>query len=273
MKTPALTFAVIAIILAFCTSLRAQGAAPAITGADAKATPMASKATGEIADAAKKFLAKLDEAQRAKVAYGFKDDEQRKRWSNLPTSFVKRAGLRMGDLTPPQRDAAMAVVAAALSAQGYEKVLQIMGGDETLKKNDRGGRGGQPGGGPGGPGLGGSGRGGPGSGGPGGATFGRDEYYISFLGLPSASAPWMIQFGGHHLAINITLVGEQGTLAPSHTAAQPAVYEIEGKTVRPLGRETEKGFALFSSLDEAQRKQAVIGAEMHDLVLGPGRDG
>ena len=43
----------------------------------------------------------------------------------------------------------------------------------------------------------------------------------------------MIQFGGHHLGLNITLTGEQRTLAPSHTGAQPAIYEIEGKTVPP----------------------------------------
>ena len=83
----------------------------------------------------------------------------------------------------------------------------------------------------------------------------------------------MIQFGGHHLGINITLVGERGTLAPSHTGAQPAIYEIEGKTVRPLGRETDKAFALMTSLDETQRKQAVLGYQMRDLALGPGRDG
>jgi hypothetical protein len=60
---------------------------------------------------------------------------------------------------------------------------------------------------------------------------------------------------------------------PATPGAQPAFYELEGKTVRPLGRETEKSFALVGSLDEAQRKQAVLGFEMHDLVLGPGRDG
>ena len=37
--------------------------------------------------------------------------------------------------------------------------------------------------------------------------FGLDEYYIALLGKPSTSAPWMIQFGGHHLAINVTIVG------------------------------------------------------------------
>jgi len=204
-------------------------------------SPTTGKATGEITAAAKKFLATLDESQRGKAVFDFKDDAQRKRWSNLPTTMVKRAGLRMGDLTKSQRDGAMAVLAAALSAQGYEKVLQIVEGDEQLKKS-----GGQ-------------------------TMFGRDEYYLSFLGQPSTE-PWMIQFGGHHLALNITLIGEHGTLTPSHTGAQPALYQLEGKTVRPLGREIDKAFALVTSLDDTQRKQAVLGFEMHDLVLGPGRD-
>src|SRR5215471_18233000 len=201
--------------------------------------------TAGIVAGAKNFLATLDDAQRSKVVFDFKDEAQRKRWSNLPTAIFKREGLRMGDLTQAQRDAALAVLAAALSPQGYEKVLQIVEGDEVLKNTDGGGR----------------------------LIFGRDQYYIAFLGQPSAIEPWMIQFGGHHLALNVTLVGEQGTLAPSHTGAQPAIYELEGKTVRPLGRETDKAFALMNSLDEAQRKQAVLGVQMHDLVLGPGRDG
>jgi hypothetical protein len=199
----------------------------------------------EIVAAANKFLVLLDEGQRGKVAFDFKDEEQRKRWSNLPTAMVKRAGLRMGDLTAAQRGGAMNVLAAALSPQGYEKVVQIVQGDEVLKKGDSGGR----------------------------AMFGQDEYYISFLGRPSATDPWMIQFGGHHLGLNITLAGEQGTLAPSHTGAQPALYEMEGKTVRPLGREADKALTLLDSLDEAQRKQAVLGFQVRDLVLGPGRDG
>src|SRR5580692_10439731 len=81
----------------------------------AQGTPLTTSTTGEITGAAKKFLATLDDAQRGKVLYDFKDSAQRKRWSNLPTSFVKRGGLRLGDLTKSQREAAMAVVAAALS--------------------------------------------------------------------------------------------------------------------------------------------------------------
>jgi hypothetical protein len=250
--------------------------------------PAAGRGTEAAADAAKKFLATLDDAQRGKGVFDFKDEAQRQRWSNLPPGIFQRAGLRMGDLTAPQRDAAMAVLAAVLSPQGYEKVVQIVEADEVLKgggggRGGPGGRGaggqGGGGGGPGGPGGPGGGRGGPaggrgGPGGPGGGPgFGRDNYYISFLGQPSATEPWMIQFGGHHLGLNITLAGLHGTLAPSHTGAQPAIYEIEGKTVRPLGREADKSFALVNALDETQRKQAILGFQMRDLVLGPGRDG
>ena len=105
------------------------------------------------------------------------------------------------------------------------------------------------------------------------STFGEDEYYLAFLGVPSVSAPWMLQFGGHHLAINMTLAGRRATLAPSLTAAQPASYSFEGRTVRPLGAENDRAFALMATLDAAQRSQAILGYGVSDLVLGPGQDG
>jgi hypothetical protein len=124
-------------------------------------------------------------------------------------------------------------------------VLEIVAGDEALKAAS-GGR---------------------------GAMFGRDLFYISILGKPSVKDPWMLQFGGHHLALNITMVGREGILTPSLTAAQPAKYTVDGKTVRPLGAENDKAFALINALDEGQRKQAILNYKVADLVLGPGKDG
>jgi hypothetical protein len=103
--------------------------------------------------------------------------------------------------------------------------------------------------------------------------FGRDLYYLSFLGTPSEQVPWMLQFGGHHLALNITIDAGQGILTPTLTGAQPALYTAGGKTVRPLGQESDKALALFNSLDEGEKKQAVLSYELADLVLGPGQDG
>ena len=205
---------------------------------------MAQTATSRIATAAKTFLSTLDQKQRQSVLFAFDDDTQRARWSNLPTSFVPRAGLSLKEMNPAQRAAAMALVASALSPRGFEKVQQIMEGDEVNKTKE----GNNP-------------------------IFGKDLYYISILGTPSEKDPWMLQFGGHHLALNITIAGERGILTPTLTGAQPALYTLNGKTVRPLGQESDKAFALLNALDESQRKQAILSYRLADLVLGPGQDG
>ncbi len=197
-----------------------------------------------IVSAAQAFLSTLDEKQRQGVSFAFDDEKQRVRWSNLPTSFVRRSGIRLGDLNDGQRTALMALIASVLSPRGFEKVQQIMEGDEVLRTN----AGGNP-------------------------IFGKDLYYISILGTPSESEPWMLQFGGHHLALNITIAGARGILTPTLTGAQPALYTLNGKTVRPLGQESDKAYALLGSLDESQRKQAVLDYRVADLVLGPGQDG
>ena len=264
--------------------------------------------TSQVVEAANAFLATLDEKQRAKVMYPFDDARQRARWSNFPTGFVPRGGLSLREMSEGQRAAALALVASVLSRKGFEKVEQIREADEAFKLNDHGrpppgsGQGGDRGGppfgdrkdGPGGPPSGNDqdrDRGGPpfgdgkdhGQAGPppggfppggdGGALFGKDLYYLSFLGAPSGKDPWMLQFGGHHLALNITLAGERGVLTPTLTGAQPATFTMHGQTVRPLGQENDQAFALLNALEVNQREQAVLKYRVADLVLGPGHDG
>jgi hypothetical protein len=205
---------------------------------------VAQTTASRIASSANAFLATLDAKQRQGVLFAFDDQQQRVRWSNLPTSMVKRAGLSMGSLSAAQRTAAMALVASVLSKRGYEKVQQIVEADETLKRNEKNN-----------------------------PMFGEDLYYISILGTPSEKDPWILQFGGHHLAINVTIAGERGILTPTLTGAQPALYTVNGKTIRPLGQESDKALALLNALDENQKKQAILGFRLADLVLGPGQDG
>jgi Protein of unknown function (DUF3500) len=203
-------------------------------------------ATTKTVAAAEAFLAELTDAQRSKCVFAYTDDAQRKNWSNLPTGIYRRAGLRFGDFNKRQKNAALAVLAAALSPRGYQKAMEIVTGDQVLKES---------------------------GGGPGGLIFGEDEYYISFVGQPSVTSPWMIQFGGHHLALNVTIRGADGVLTPSHTAAQPATYTLNGKTVRPLGEESDAAFKLINALDATQQSKAILGSRFRDLVLGPGQDG
>lgn len=208
------------------------------------ATPAAAQApTSRIVSAANAFLSSLDQTQRSSVLFAFDDDAQRARWSNLPTAMSRRAGVKIGDMNAAQRDAAMNLLSTALSRRGFEKVLQIVEADEVLKNTQ------------------------------GRNIFGKDEYYFSILGTPSETTPWMLQFGGHHLGLNITIAGVQGALTPSMIGAQPAMYTMNGRTVRPLGQESDRAFALLNSLDDAQRRQAILGYRVADLVLGPGQDG
>lgn len=267
-----------ALLCVGCASQSATSRQPQTNNTTAAATQRVEPAkesdtTGKTVAAAKNFLATLDAEGRAKVSLPF-DDEHKTRWSNFPVGVVPRNGVRWGDLSVAQRDAALRLLSTALSARGLQKVKEIMEGDEVLKATDSGV---PPGGPPDGAPLSGAPPGGARPGGPGmgmgGPNFGRDNYYLAFLGTPSLTEPWMIQFGGHHLAINLTVVGKSNVMTPSLPAAQPAVYKLGGETVRPLGRENDKGFALVNSLDEAQRKQAILNYQVGDLVLGPGQDG
>jgi hypothetical protein len=90
----------------------------------------------------------------------------------------------MGDLTKPQREAVLAVLAAALSPQGYEKILQIVEADELLRKSS------------------------------GETIFGAMNIMSrSSANLPPPSRGWFSS-AATISASTFTLVGEQRTLAP-----------------------------------------------------------
>src|SRR3954462_10281857 len=84
--------------------------------------------TDRVVEAGNAFLITLSADERSKVTFPF-NSSQRTGWSNLPSPMFQRNGLRLGDLTTARRDAAMRLVAAALSSEGYRKVNEIMNGD------------------------------------------------------------------------------------------------------------------------------------------------
>ena len=214
-----------------------------------------SDTTQKAVSAANSFLAMLNDVQRAKVNLPL-NKTTRSNWSNLPTGArfqsgaTERNGLKFGVLTAAEQEAALALVRSTLSPAGYEKVINIVNGDEMLERETAPQRTAST-----------------------ATRFGRAEYYIAILGKPSVSDPWMIQFGGHHLAINVTVAGPANVLTPSHTGSQPTMYTFNGQTIRPLGHENDKAFALMNALSPAQQKQATLAYEVADVVSGPGHDG
>ncbi len=128
---------------------------------------IAQTTTSRIVGAANTFLATLGQKQRQCVLFAFDDEKQRVRWSNLPVAMVRRAGLSIRELNAPQRSAALALVSSVLSRRGFQKIEEIMEGDEVLRTRERNN-----------------------------PMFGKDLYFISILGTPSEKTPWMLQFGG-----------------------------------------------------------------------------
>src|SRR4051812_24541395 len=110
-----------------------------------------------IVAAADAFLATLDDTQRKKVVYAFNDADQRARWSNLPVAMVSRGGISLKEMTAPQKAAALKLLATTLSPAGYEKVQQIMEGDEINQQQSGRRNSSAP-------------------------MFGRDLFYLSMLG-------------------------------------------------------------------------------------------
>jgi hypothetical protein len=164
-------------------------------------------------------------------------------WSNFPVSITQRPGIELGSLNAKQRAAATHLLQLALSTKGYEKVQQIMGSDQALADA--------------------------------GTDFvaGKDHYLIGIFGTPDNTKSWMLEFGGHHLGLNVVIAGPKGALTPTLTGAQPAVYTSNGKTVRVLAQENDKAFELLNTLNETEQRKAILNYKIGDLVLGPGHDG
>lgn len=231
------TFFLLAVLLAGSTFAQDETATAEKTASQSTPAEVVAKA----AKAANAFLESLEQKQYEQAVYSFTDDKQRDNWSNLPVAMVPRGGLRWGDLTDKQKAAVMELLKATLSENGVQQVVDNMNGDEYLKLNSRRQ-----------------------------TSFGSDEYFVSILGEPSTTSPWMYQFGGHHLAINVTVVGENMTMSPSLTGGQPIDYEWEGKQIRQVADEEDAAYAFIASLTNDQKKKAVVAGKYGDIKFGPG---
>jgi hypothetical protein len=236
---------------------------------------LASPKVADVVEAGEAFLATLSEEQRA-IAQIELTPQLAVRWTNFPGGSNVRNGVFFRDLKPEQVEAALKVARIALGEEGFSRYQEVRAADDAFAKG-RGGRG------PGGPDqkkadgdparkkAGGVAKK---KGGGGGMNFGAMNYMIAFLGKPSKTTPWILQLGGHHLAINLYYKGASGAATPYHVAAQPTVWKDDrGKTHEPLAPMRESLHGLLNSLTPEQSKQAKLEARFNDVYVGPQKDG
>lgn len=194
---------------------------------------------GDMRQATLHFLQGLSPSKKAQAQFAF-TDEERYRWNYVPTD---RKGLPLKDLDTAEYRSAMAMLHAALSNMGYAKTRAIIELEAVLKEVENRGA----------------------------DDHYRDpgKYYVSVFGNPQADSLWGWRFEGHHVAFNFTS-GEKGLVSgtPGFLGANPAVVQAgpqKGKEV--LKEETALGFALLHSLDEEQRKKAILSSTAPGEIL------
>jgi hypothetical protein len=201
--------------------------------------------------AAEKFLASLDEKQKAKASFAF-DDRERTRWFFTPQQTpdrktYTRKGLPLEEMTGEQRKAALELLRAGTSADGYKAATAIMGLEAVLRDLEKGGA----------------------------MVRNPDWYFLTIFGTPSRTGKWGFRVEGHHLSLNFTL--DKGSVV----SATPAFFGANPATIKAGPRQGEKtlpgaekfAIELFESLNEGQKSAARQKArfkEIEEAVTVPG---
>ncbi|MBC2607052.1 DUF3500 domain-containing protein [Pelagicoccus albus] len=214
-----------------------------ISIAEAFTVPAADAQTQAIVTAAKSFLALLDESQRQTVIFPFEDNAQRAKWSNFPHPYVTRRGIRRGDMSQEQLSALDNLLQQVMSGDGFRNIEYQLEADNASGNYDKQ------------------------------SNFSEANYFVSFLGAPSLNQPWMLQFGGHHLAINATVFGPDISFSPMLTGGEPLNITFKGEKIFITEAEVLAAQALLESLSDDQKTLAVRSNRKTRLLLGPGQHG
>lgn len=189
----------------------------------------------ELAEAADAFLESLEEAKEDQTTFAF-DDAERLNWHYTPK---ERKGLPLKAMNESQKNAAVALVNTILSEKGAMKTAQVITAEALLGVMEK-----RP-------------------------DF-RDpeKYYVAIFGKPGAPKGWGMRFEGHHVSINVTILGEAISVTPSFLGSNPAeIREDEHKGLRPLAAEEDLGRALASALLEGGKEKVLFSEEAVEEIL------
>ncbi|WP_194895833.1 DUF3500 domain-containing protein [Catenulispora pinisilvae] len=192
-------------------------------------------------DAATAYLDTLERYQLP-VARLPMDSPDWRLWTNAFPVWTPK-GLRLSRLTSPQREAALAVIEASLSAEGYAAIRTAMKLNDALGDLIQTYR----------------------------DSLGEYTYQFTIFGEPSAEEPWGWQLAGHHVDVHCVFVGSQLVLAPVFLGAEPAQAWEDGPYagVSLFERETEGGLAMRRSLTEDQEERFLMGRSLRIADLPP----
>ena len=182
-----------------------------------------------------------DERQRAAAVLPY-DSDLIRNWSNLPAGILgfERNGVRIGDLDETQQAALHDFLATAMSPYGYATVAAVVAAEGVLEESSRARR----------------------------LGWNADNYWLAFFGEPSATDAWRWQFGGHHLAINMSVRDGRVSMSPTFLGIEPARFS-DAKGIRaPFMDRVDAGLVVINSLEGNIAVAALLDAHPNDLQSG-----
>lgn len=184
---------------------------------------------------AKDFLNTLDAELRERTLFSLDDDER----YNFHYTPVRRKGPSFNDFNETQGKAALKLLKASMSAEGYRKSMEIMALEGILRVIEQNNY--------------------------------RDDldYHLCIFHEANSEKFWGWRFEGHHLSLNF-VVSEGKLLAgtPAFFGANPArVSHGPQKGKEVLGSETHLAFALVNSLSDIQMGTARFSEQAPREIL------
>jgi hypothetical protein len=199
----------------------------------------------KMAAAAESLQESLTAEQREKAVFAY-DSKERTRWFFTPQQDAKkrttRKGLPIEEMTETQKKAALALLKAGTSEGGYTQATTIMSLESILNELEKGGA----------------------------MVRNPDWYFFTIFGDPTKNGPWGWRVEGHHLSLNFTLDGGKVVAStPAFFGANPAtVKQGDRKGLRTLAEAEDLAKELFRSLDDDQRKIALLEKPFTDAQIG-----
>ncbi|OYT86912.1 MAG: hypothetical protein CFE46_14290 [Burkholderiales bacterium PBB6] len=220
-------------------SVTSSAAVLTVTVTTSSSSALAADAT----TAAQAFIATLSSSQQSSVQLSWNLTTARQ-WSNLPASMVSRNGLAWKSLSTAQQTAARALIATALSSSGNTLHQGMQAADDALVSLY----------------------------GASSSTYGSGNYYIAFVGTPSATGYWLLQLTGHHLTYNIAFNGTVKSPTPLFLGVEPkGSFTLNGTTWDPMLAQrtavSELGAVLTSY------SGALLSGTYSDLLFGANGSG
>ena len=204
---------------------------------DVLSWPLTHDRCSEITEAGIEVMESLTPDQRGRIRHALDASEWRL-WFNIHPN-VLRHGVMLEDLTVAQRAAALRLLRATLSDRGYEQARNIMRingflAEVTGMRDD----------------------------------FGEWPYFLSIFGDPSEREPWGWQIDGHHLNLNVMVLGDRLSMTPSLMGSEPCRVEIGPLAGTEVMRDEQRaGLTLMRSLDDKQLEIAVQHSSLHPADL------